>query len=63
MTSPTQKHKNRRAHKLVKQGKKRKNAIRNNGTTAPDLALSKPNAHELAQITARAAASKLKKKV
>jgi hypothetical protein len=46
MTSPTAKHKTRRVAKLAKLGNKRKNQLRNHGTTAPNLSLDKPNANE-----------------
>ncbi len=49
MTSPTAKHRYRTEHKLIKAGRKRKNAANIHGTTKPDLALNKPNANELKQ--------------
>ena len=53
MASPTKKLKVRRAMAIANAGKKRKNAIRRNGTTAPSLKLDKPNANELAQKAAK----------
>ena len=53
MASPTKKLKVRRAMAVANAGKKRKNAIRRNGTTAPNLKLDKPNANELAQKAAK----------
>ena len=53
MTSPTAKHKTRRVAKLAKLGNKRKNQVRNHGTTAPNLALDKPTANELKQKAAK----------
>ena len=55
MGSPTKKHKTRRISKLAKMGKARKNKANADGTTAPNLALNKPNANETAQAKARAA--------
>ncbi len=55
MASPTKVHKRRKILKGLASGKARKNAIANAGSTAPDLALNKPNANELKQKQARAA--------
>lgn len=49
MASTTKKLKIRRLLKKAAQGKKRKNAARQHGTTACSLPLDKPNANELAQ--------------
>lgn len=49
MGSPTKKHWTRRIAKVAKSGAFRKNKMQREGTTAPDLALDKPNANELAQ--------------
>jgi hypothetical protein len=49
MASPTKKHKTRRTAKLLNQGQWRKNKLRREGSTAPNLPLTKPNANELAQ--------------
>ena len=54
MASPTKKHKTRRTSKLVKQGQWRKNKLRREGSSAPNLPLTKPNANELAQAAAKA---------
>ena len=61
MASPTKKHKTRRVAKLAKLarlGKSRKNQVRLHGSTAPDLPLNKPNAHELKQAQSKKAAAK-----
>ena len=55
MASPTKVHKRRKVLKGLASGKWRKNRNANLGTTAPDLALTKPNANETAQKAARAA--------
>ena len=47
-----------RARKRMTNGRKRKNKLRLYGTTAPLLPLNVPNAHEQAQIKARAASRK-----
>lgn len=39
----------RRKLRNAKKGLKRKNRVRRLGTTAPNLPLDKPNAHEIAQ--------------
>ena len=49
MASTTKQLKVRRAIRKANAGKKRKNAAKNNGSTAADLALNKPNAEELAR--------------
>lgn len=49
MTSRTGAVRAIRKAKKAAQGRVRKNALRNNGSTAPDLTLDKPNANELAQ--------------
>jgi hypothetical protein len=54
MTSKTTKLTRIRERKVSKSGLKRKNIVRRVGTTAPDLALTKPNANERAQKTSAA---------
>ena len=56
MSSPTKVHKRRKVLKSIARGRKRKNADRNHGTTAPNLPLDKPNANEQKQKAAHAAA-------
>jgi hypothetical protein len=56
MASPTKKHKTRRVAKLARLGKSRKNQVRLHGSTAPDLPLNKPNAHETKQSQTQKAA-------
>lgn len=53
MASRTQVTDTRRAMKVASRGRSRKNALRNRGSTAPDLALDKPNANEIAQKAAK----------
>ena len=48
MASPTKKLKVRRALKKASEAKRRKNKIRNHGSTAPNLPLNMPNAQEKA---------------
>ena len=48
MASPTKKLKVRRALRKAKAGKKRKNKVRNYGSTPKSLPLDKPNANEKA---------------
>lgn len=55
MTSPTAKHKTRKRLKAAALGKARKNTVRKYGTTAPNLALDKPNANERKQLEAQKA--------
>ncbi len=50
MTSRTGAVRSIRKAKKAAQGRIRKNALRNNGSTAPDLKLDKPNANERAQM-------------
>ncbi len=54
MASPTKVHKRQKILKGLRSGKWRKNQNKNNGTTAPDLALDKPNANETKQKAVRA---------
>lgn len=54
MASPTKRHKVRKALTKARAGKKRKSHERNHGSTAPNLALDKPNENELAQAKAKA---------
>ncbi|NRA65026.1 MAG: hypothetical protein HRU19_11130 [Pseudobacteriovorax sp.] len=49
MASVTKKLKVRRAINKARAGKKRKNELRRNGSTAPSLPLNMPNANEKAQ--------------
>lgn len=53
MASRTQVTDTRRALKKASRGRTRKNQLKNHGSTAPDLALNKPNANELAQKAAK----------
>lgn len=53
MASPTKVHKRRKVLKGLASGKWRKNQMANNGTTALDLSLDKPNANELKQKQVR----------
>ena len=53
MASPTKVHKRQKILKSLASGKWRKNQMANKGTTAPDLALDKPNANETKQKEAR----------
>lgn len=48
MASPTKKVTIVRARKVATQGAARKNKLRRDGTTAPNLPLNKPNANEIA---------------
>ena len=52
MASKTTKLMRIRDRKMVTQGKQRKNKLRSQGTTAPNLPLNMPNAQEKAQIAA-----------
>jgi hypothetical protein len=54
MASKTRKTTNVREKKVAKSGSARKNELRRKGTTAPNLPLNKPNAHEKAQAAAKA---------
>ena len=54
MASKTKKTENVREKKAAKTGKATKNKVRRVGTTAPNLPLNMPNAHEKAQIAAKA---------
>ncbi len=54
MASPTKRSKVRRAMNKARAGKKRKNKIRIEGTTAASLPLNVPNANERAQKAANA---------
>ena len=56
MASPTKVHKRQKILKKLRAGKARKNMVANLGSTAPDLALDKPNANEQKQKQARASA-------
>ena len=49
MASSTKRVKRRRILRIGQAGRKRKNAERNYGSTAPNLPLDKPNANEKAQ--------------
>ena len=49
MGSKAKKTKTRRALTKASRGRKRKNSIRQSGTTPPNLALNVPNANEKAQ--------------
>ena len=55
MASTTKKLKVRRALNKARAGKKRKNALRRNGSTGISLPLDKPNANEVAQKAAKQA--------
>lgn len=48
MASPTKKLKVRRTLKKASRAARRKNKMRNHGSTAPNLPLNMPNAHEKA---------------
>jgi hypothetical protein len=50
MASPTKKLKIRKAIKVAQRAKKRKNRIRREGSTAPNLPLNKPNANEIRAV-------------
>jgi hypothetical protein len=54
MASCTRKVTNVRERKMVTKGAARKNELRRNGSTAKNLPLNMPNAHEKAQAAARA---------
>jgi hypothetical protein len=54
MASRTRQVTNIREKKVIKAGAARKNKIRRVGTTAPNLPLNKPNAHEAKQKAALA---------
>jgi len=54
MASKTTKLMRIRDRKMVTQGKQRKNKLRRLGTTAPNLPLNMPNAHEKAMQAAAA---------
>ena len=59
MASPTKVHKRQKELKAARAGKARKNAVKNQGSTAKDLPLNKPNANEIAhkaKLKAKAAA-------
>lgn len=62
MASPTKVHKRRKVLRKLASGTWRKNKAANYGTTAPDLALNKPNANEQKQKQARAGGKLVKSK-